>query len=177
MKLPKSSPQIRRWLAVLAAGMLALQLGACAAEPSEQDAPTGDQEVETSHTTNADDETSAETATPADFTPEELDGALVASFPSEIPLYDGEISDSRSSMGEVTQKPEWAVAMVTGDSLETVDAAVRDAYSNNGWSIRSEQDFAGGYMVIANGNGYIVTITHNDFGGPEVIISYGVSAQ
>lgn len=110
-----------------------------------------------------------------DFKAEELEGELVASFPKEVPLYDARVESSLAAIAEYSGDPEWNVALITDDSLATVDAKIREDYSSNGWSIGMDMDFAGGYQLTARGNGYIVSITYNDFGGPEVMINYGVS--
>lgn len=75
---------------------------------------------------------------------EELDGALVTSFPAEIPLYDGEVERISSQMGVVTEQPEWGVTITTTDHLNDVDARIRQAYSENGRTIVSDNEFAGG---------------------------------
>ncbi len=106
---------------------------------------------------------------------EELDGALVTSFPAEIPLYDGEVEKSLGQMSEITEQPEWNVTITTTDDLTDVDTSIRQAYSENGWTIVSDNEFAGGYQLTARGNGYTVSITHNDFGSSTVTINYGVS--
>lgn len=126
-------------------------------------------------------ETSTETATSTDqsttkIESEELEGALVDSFPQDVPLYDGEIIESKGGMSDVSEEPEWNVAMSTADSIETVDESIRAAYSTNGWTIGSESESGNGYQLIARKTGYIVSITYNDMFSTDININYGVSA-
>lgn len=107
----------------------------------------------------------------ADFVSEELDGALVGSFPKEVPLYDGQIESSSASLSEASGDPQWSVRITTSDPFETVDAAIRAAFSSNGWKIASEMKSGSTYLTIARGGGPTTTVSYNDTFGT---IDYGV---
>ena len=172
------SPIRRTWILALVA-VSALATASCSSEaPADEeqvDAPTGEAQVDAPAEDGSEGSTDADQSD-TEVPSEELEGELVSSFPSEVPLYDGEIESSLSGVGEVTGSPEWNVAMTTADSMDAVDAAVREAFSSNGWAIGTDMEFAGGYQLTARSSEHMVSITYNDFGGPLVMINYGVSA-
>lgn len=159
---------VARSAALAASVLLALGMTACASESSEPDA-LAEQPAAAETEDNAAAEQPAE-----DFTEEELEGALVDSFPKEVPLYDGEIKSSSASISEVSDDPQWNVMMTTSDSLETVDASIRESFSANGWKIGTEMESGGGYLLVANGGGPTTSITYNDMFGDFITINYGV---
>lgn len=109
---------------------------------------------------------------------EELEGALVESFPAdEVPLYDGTVTKSLGKMS-VSDRPEWNVTIETNDTINQVDAAIRASYAADGWSIRSDgKTLLGGTMLTTQSDGYTVTITYDEIGESGIIINYGVSAK
>lgn len=157
----------------LAAATLALALFtvSCAAETQATEQPPAAEGTAQESTENTAPEQNAE-----DFEEVELDGALVDSFPSDVPLYDGEIVNSLSAWSETSDSPEWNVLIATDDPMETVDAAIRSAYTSNGWEIRSDMESMGGYLLVAHNDDYIVSITYNDMTG-GLTINYGVSTK
>lgn len=162
-------PLTRSWIiAPLVA--LVLVTASCAAEPAENPAPDGGTNVETSNETSPVEENNT-----ADFETIELEGALVDSFPRDVPLYNALILQSSASLGPVTESPEWGVLMTTSDSLEVVDAGIRESYSANGWTIGSDMKANGGYLLIVRGNGYMLSITYNNLASDDIMITYGVS--
>lgn len=182
------SPMSRSWMIAAAAG-LALLTASCASDPvaddSPEDAPVVEEQTEvqaeepSSDDTQeaADDDQVAQDAETIEVETVKLEGELVDSFPDDVPLYDGEIFDSSSQMDEVSEAPAWGVMMSTGDSIEVVDAAIREAYSTNGWEIGSDMEYMGGYQLVARHAGYIVSITYNDALSSDIMITYGVSAK
>lgn len=175
----------RTWT-VAAVTMLMVVTAGCSSENPEGD-PQGEVLVaeETTDVTATTDETEAadveqpEQEEPAghDVPTEHLEGALVSSFPADVPLYDGHIVDSLSDISEFSGAPEWNVMISTPDSVDAVGASVREAYSTNGWSMGSEMESAGGYLFTARGAGYTVSVSYNDAFGPDTTINYGVSAD
>lgn len=157
---------------IAAASALVLFASACSSAPTEEPAPGGETIV--GETNN---DSPAEQTNDAEFEATELEGALVDSFPHDVPLYNGLIEKSSASLSEVSNKPEWAVLMSTSDPLEAVDVSIRESYSTNGWTIGSDMESAGGFLLVARGNGYIVSITYNDLTGDGITITYGVSAS
>lgn len=158
-----------------AAASLVLLTSSCAAESGGNDA-LGDapSTEETSEGTNGGQSQDGAVHSADDFVSEELEGALVSNFPSEVPLYNGLILNSSSGISEVSGEPQWSVMMSTSDPLETVDAAIREAYSTNGWAIGSDMEAHGGYVLIARGGGPTTSITYNDMLGSDITITYGV---
>lgn len=119
---------ICRPLAVAATTALMIMTAACSSDsspeqPSAQALVTEDAIDNTDAPDSSDAQPSDADGTEADVTPEELSGALVESFPHDVPLYDGDIVSSLVALSEVTGAPEWNVDMVTGDPFDTVDAA------------------------------------------------------
>lgn len=165
------STSVRRAASATAIVALALGLAACAGESVDGHVQSDPPSSETSR----EQQQQATEPSTADFVVEEIDGALVTSFPTDVPLYDGEIVASSASLSDVDSAPEWGVIMQTGDPLEAIDAAIRSDYASNGWTIASDNAYMGGYQLIARGNGYTVSITYNDMTGPMEII-YGVSS-
>ena len=177
---------IRLTWALLLASALSLATASCssapvggdnAAQPADETQPAVQVDEAAADETDAD-QAGAEDAgqAGAEVPVEELEGELVSSFPAEVPLYDGEIESSLSGVAEISGNPEWNVAMTTADSLDAVDTAIREAFSSNGWAIGTDMEFAGGYQLTARSSEHMVSITYNDFGGPLVMINYGVSA-
>lgn len=161
------------------ASALVLATASCSSAGSVDDDHVADSATEAQSTAIADEavvDESDDDQAAADMPTEQLEGELVSSFPAEVPLYDGQIESSSSGVAEISRNPEWNVAMTTSDALDTVDTAVREAFSANGWTIGTDMEFAGGYQLTARSAEYMVSITYNDFGGPEVMINYGVSA-
>jgi|LSQX01.1.fsa_nt_gb hypothetical protein len=161
-----------------AAVAFALLTTSCAAESSVADDEAVDQSTSQQTTDEtADQGTAGDDGHSADtFEVIELDGALVDSFPADVPLYDGEVLRSAASWSDYLDKPEWHAVIGTADDLDTVNAGVRADYTSNGWEITSESEVLGGYQLIAHGNGYIVSITYNDITG-AMQVDYGVSAR
>lgn len=171
-----------RSLTVTSIAALALFTASCASDsspeqPSAQALVTEDATDNTDAPDSSDAQPSDADDTEADVTPQELNGALVDSFPDDVPLYDGDIESSLAALSEVTGAPEWNVDMVTGDPFDTVDAAIREAYSSNGWEIASEMEFGGGPMLITRRASYTVTVSYSDAYSEGIIINYGVSAK
>lgn len=172
----------RAWM-IAAAAALALFAASCGSDSSG--AATAPPPVDNSQADVLPEETPAAEETPdaeepsddsaATVEEEELDGALVDSFPSDVPLYDGEIESSKSGLNSFGD-PEWNAAIITNDAMESVDASIREAYSADGWTLGSELEFAGGYLLTARSEDYTVSLTYNDMTGP-VTINYGVSAN
>ena len=166
---------VTRSLILAAAASLMLFSSSCAAEPAGNDARGESPSSEgTSEDTNGGQSQDGADTPADDFVSEELEGALVSNFPSEVPLYSGLILNSSSGISEVSGEPQWSVMMSTSDPLETVDAAIREAYSTNGWVIGSDMEAHGGYMLIARGGGPTTSITYNDMLGSDITITYGV---
>src|SRR5690606_36066723 len=111
----------------------------------------------------------------AKFETIKLQGTLVDSFPRDVPLYNGLILESSASLGPVTELPEWGVLMRTSDSLDVVDAGIRESYSANGWTIGTDMKANGGYLLVVRGNGYMLSITYNNLASDDIMITYGVS--
>ncbi len=158
---------------IAAATALVLFTASCSAA-SETESTASNTETTAAEST---DNSPAEQNNDAEFEVIELEGELVDSFPQDVPLYDGSIVQSSASLSEVSNAPEWAVLMSTGDALEAVDADIRESYSTNGWTIGSDMESAGGILLVARGNGYIVSVTYNDLTGDGITITYGVSAS
>lgn len=110
---------------------------------------------------------------------EKLEGKLVSSFPSdEVPLYPGKIVSSLGKMNSAGDRGEWNVAVSTTDSYAEVDAAIRESYEAENWSIASEsKSLMGGTMLIARSNKHTATITYDDMGEEGIKINYGVSQR
>lgn len=162
-------PLTRSWIiAPLVA--LVLVTASCAAEPAENPAPGGGANVEASN-----ENAPAEESNTAEFETIELEGALVDSFPRDVPLYNALVLESSASLGPVTELPEWGVLMTTNDAFDAVDADIRSTYSSNGWTIGMDSQFGGGTLLTARGNGYMLSITYTDYGEDGVSITYGVS--
>lgn len=174
------APLINR--SVISTGVIALALliSACAGEDSAE----GTQSAERSGVESpADNSTDAEATAPTEsdepsesFEEEELDGTLVSSFPDAVPLYPSEVVNSLAAVSEVTERPEWNVLLTTGDAFEEVDAAIRSDYTSNGWNIRSEMDYMGGFLLVAGKDEYTVSITYHELSETEIHINYGVSS-
>lgn len=160
---------VARSTAVAAAILLTLGLASCAEEASGGEVQAPASPAESQPEVSANEEVPEE-----EFVEEELEGELVASFPKEVPLYDGQITSSLSKLSEAYQEPQWNVRMTTDDSFETVDAAIREAFGSNGWSISTEMESGGGLLLIANGGGPTTTITYTDIYGDGITINYGV---
>lgn len=170
-----------RPLTITIVAALALFAAACSSDSSPDEAAAeAPITEETADTTDATDlgetEPNSTDEDGNDFTPQDLDGALVDSFPDDVPLYDGEIESSLSNVGEVTGLPEWSVTMFTNDSFDMVDAAIREAFSSNGWEISSEMEYGGGPMLVTRHASYTVTVAYNDAYTENIMIVYGVSA-
>lgn len=180
------TPSLARTWAVVAVTTLMLVASGCSSEEPEGDpqvdvlvAEETTDVTETTDSTAGTDAQEPEQEEPAghDVPTEQLEGALVSSFPADVPLYDGQIVDSLSGISDFSGAPEWNVTMTTQDSVDTVGASVREAYSTNGWSMGSEMESAGGNLFTARGAGYTVSVTYGDAFGPETTINYGVSAD
>ena len=151
---------INRTATALIGAALLFTTAACGSDTSASD-------------TSNDTSTSAEPAH-TEIESEELEGALVDSFPDDIPLYDGTIMESKGHMGEVSGAPEWSVFMKTDDPIETVNESLRADYSSNGWEMGSDMKSGSSHQFTARNNDYIVSVTYNDMFGT---INYGVSAK
>lgn len=151
---------INRTAAILIGAVLLFAAAACGSDTSASD-------------TSGDTSTSAE-APSTEIESEEVEGALVDSFPDDIPLYDGTIIESKAGMSEVSGDPEWNVHMDTDDPVETVNESLRADYSSNGWEISSEMTSGSSHLFTASNSDYIVSVTYNDMFGT---INYGVSAK
>lgn len=110
---------------------------------------------------------------------EKLEGKLVSSFPDDqVPLYPGTIESSLAKMDSLGERAEWNVAVVTTDSIEEVDVAIREAYEEGNWSIATDSKTGlGGTMLIARSNKHTATITYDDMGDEGILINYGVSQR
>lgn len=169
---------LARFGLVAAAATLTFTLASCAGITE----PDTDVELPTSST--ADDATQptqgaadSSQANADEFETLELEGALVDSFPTDVPLYEGTVTASVAAVSEVTELPEWNATIVTDHSLETVDAAIREAYSSNGWTIGSDMAAFGGYQLITRSDRYTVSVTYNDLTSSDITINYGVSER
>lgn len=162
----------RSGLAVVVAA-ITLFVSSCAAEaPAGGTQPSESaQDAATEHSGDSDTGQAADS-----FQEEELEGALVSSFPDDVPLYPGDVVSSIAALSEVTEQPEWNATMTTGDPFDAVDSAIRSDYTSDGWQIRSEMDHLGGYLLVAGKDNYTVSITYNDMQGPGITINYGVSS-
>jgi hypothetical protein len=157
---------------IAAIAALSLFTTSCAAETAGADSQPATSDNAESPAERADGSRADSTAS---FEAEELDGALVSSFPSDVPLYPGDVVNSLAALSEASERPEWNAQIVTGDSFDAVDASIRADYSSAGWKTRSEMDFMGGIQLIAGNDAYTVSITYNDFDGTGITINYGVS--
>lgn len=180
-----TSPLRRSW-AIATVTTLVLAMAACDSDPAGSEAleepPVSQETTDAPDTPDATDDTDVEEpqqedSASHDVPTEHLEGALVSSFPADVPLYDGHIVDSLSGISEYSGAPEWNVTISSPDSVDTVGASVREAYSTNGWSMGSEMESAGGYLFTARGAGYTVSVTYGDAFGPDTTINYGVSAD
>lgn len=162
-------PHMRSWT-VAATTTLLLVTASCAADPIESPVAGSGTSVAASP-----EGALAQEDTATEFQTIELEGTLVDSFPGDVPLYDAAIVKSLAGVSEVTGKPEWAVLMTTGDSLDEVDARIRESYGSDGWTIGTDMEASGGYLIVARGNGYTVSVTYNDLTGSGITINYGVS--
>src|SRR5690606_2496415 len=110
---------------------------------------------------------------------EELNGELVDSFPEDkVPLYAGQIKHSLGKMNSAGDRGEWNVRVTTTDSFDQVDAAIREAYEADDWSIAVDQkSLLGGTMLIARSMRHTATITYDDMGEEGILINYGVSQR
>lgn len=110
---------------------------------------------------------------------EKLEGELVSSFPKdEVPLYPGKIVSSLGKMNSAGDRGEWNVEVSTTDAYADVDAAIREAYEADEWSIANDsKSLMGGTMLVARSNKHTATITYDDMGEDGVKINYGVSQR
>jgi len=164
-----------RSVAAAAVTGLALLTTSCAADDAPETAPPADSSAADTPAADGDSDSPSDAEPAESFQEEELDGALVASFPGGVPLYPGDVVSSLAVLGEVSERPEWNVTIATDDALEVVDAAIRDDYTSDGWEIRTEMDHMDGHLLVTGKDGYTVSITYSSAGG-AVSINYGVSS-
>ena len=80
-------------------------------------------------------------------------GELPEDFPTDVPVYEGDIESSLFTEGNFT------VAIKTADSAEDVYAWCLDEVKAGGWEVKSEFKAEGGGMIAAEKDGNMVQYT------------------
>lgn len=109
---------------------------------------------------------------------EELEGALVSSFPDFAPLHPGNITKSKAVKRTTDGELQWSVRMETDSPFDDVKSAIATAYSQDGWEIVSVKEQNMGAMsneiVMARGHGMTMSIVYTQV-NDIVQISYGLN--
>jgi hypothetical protein len=98
---------------------------------------------------------------------------LPADFPSNVPVYSKNVVASGRTT--IDGKTAWTVSVQTNDSPATITNNLKNAFSNNGWSISNQSTTNdGGYITASNGT-HNVNIFYGTDNGKTTLL-YTVSA-